>query len=84
MFTLTETEAKKMMAKSAISMLKDSLRIYFSNVHFTYKTSTKEGVSTLVVTYAGQLDVDRFAQKIEAAETNYLQVFFKRDKTQIF
>ena len=75
--TITATEANKMMAKAAISMLKDSLKIYFSNVHFTYKTSTKDGITTLVITHTGDLDVPSFSNMLEAAETSYLQIFFK-------
>jgi hypothetical protein len=77
--TITETEANKMMAKAAISMLKDSLKIYFSNVHFTYKTSTKDGITTLVITYTGDLDVPSFSNTLDAVETSYLQIFFKRE-----
>jgi hypothetical protein len=75
--TITATEANKMMAKAAISMLKDTLKIYFSNVHFSYKTSTKEEVTTLVITYTGDLDIPSFSNTLEAAETSYLQIFFK-------
>ena len=79
MNTITATEANKMMAKAAISMLKDTLKIYFSNVHFTYKTSTKDGITTLVITYRGDLDVPEFSNTLDAAETSYLQVFYKRE-----
>ena len=79
MDTITETEASKMMSKAAISMLKDSLKIYFSNAHFTYKTSTKDGITTLVITYRGNLDVPSFSNTLDAAETSYLQIFFKRE-----
>ena len=79
MNTITATKANKMMSKAAISMLKDSLKIYFSNVHFTYKTSTKDGITTLVITYTGDLDVPNFSNTLDAVETSYLQIFFKRE-----
>jgi hypothetical protein len=75
--TITATEANKMIAKASISMLKDTLKIYFSNVHFTYKTSTKDGITTLVITYTGDLDIPSFSNTLDAAEASYLQIFFK-------
>ncbi len=75
--TITATEANKMIAKASISMLKDTLKIYFSNAHFTYKTSTKDGITTLVITYTGDLDIPSFSNTLDAAETSYLQIFFK-------
>ena len=79
MNTITATEANKMMSKAAISMLKDSLKIYFSNVHFSYKTSTKDGITTLVITYRGNLDVPSFSNVLDATETSYLEIFYKRE-----
>ena len=84
MTTMTATAANKMLAKAAISILKDSLRMYFSNVHFTYKTSTKNNVTTLVITYAGQLDISSFSEILDATETSYLEIFYKSDNTRIF
>jgi hypothetical protein len=81
--TITATEANKMMAKSAISMVKDSLRLYFSNVSFTYKTSTKNNLTTLVITYNGDLDIARFSDTLDASEASYLEIFYKADTTRI-
>ena len=82
--TITATEANKMMAKSAISLLKDALRMHFSNVHFSYKTTSKGGVTTLVITYSGNLDIPSFSNMLDDAETSYLEIYYKQDTVRVF
>jgi hypothetical protein len=81
--TLTASKANKMMAKAAISLLKDALRMHFSNVHFSYKTIGIDGVTTLVITYSGNLDIPSFSNMLDDAETSYLEIYYKQDTERV-
>jgi hypothetical protein len=69
--------------KPAIQMLKATLKLHFPYAVFSYKTSTTDGVTTLTITFGGELDIATFADMLEAQEASYLKIQYTGKSLQL-